>query len=80
MKVYTDDTRPLFDKIDEGQFGLEVHLLVFSIHAGSRGNLYLKGVPTYLHWTHWEEKEGVNQFYLGLSHRKYNFWSMLHHK
>jgi hypothetical protein len=75
MKVYIDDSCPLFDEINQGQFGLEVHLLVFSVHASSGGDLDCKGVPTYLYWTHGEEKRSVNQFYLGLSHRKYNFWS-----
>lgn len=75
MKVYIDDSRTFFDEIDQGEFGFEVHFLVFSAHASSGGNLDYKGVPTYLYWTHGEEKRAVNQFYLGLSHRKYNVWS-----
>ena len=75
MKVYIDDARSLLDEIDQGELGLEVYLLVFSIHARRGSNLDCEGVPTYLNWTHWEEKGAVNQFYLGLSHRKYNVWS-----
>jgi hypothetical protein len=75
MKVYIDDSRTLFDEINQGKFGFEVHLLVFSAHASSGGDLDCEGVPTYLHWTHGEENRAVDQFYLGLSHRKYNVWS-----